>query len=173
MARRDHRKGAISYQFIALPKLILTSGEWQRLTFRGRSLALDLMGQYTGKNNGRLCPGLEAMRRSGWTSKDQIIKAKRELLDCSFAVQTRMGRAPRTAEWLGFTWWRLDWDESMDIKPTSWPYMNFVTIGASQIDPNEGRSKLNGKTVSVVRSTDRYPPKKGLAWSAARTDGTA
>lgn len=159
MAKRSHAKGSISYKFVAVPKLILASPEWQRLSFRGRSLALDLMNQYTGRNNGRLCPGMAVMSRSGWLSKDVLIKAKRELLACSFAIQTRMGHPPRTPEWVGFTWWQLDYQESMDIAPTGWPYMNFMTIEQVLIDPNEGRQKPNGKTHSVVRSTDRWKPK--------------
>lgn len=173
MAKRSHARGSISYEFIALPKLMLDSDEWQRLTFRGRALALDLMRQYTGKNNGRFAPGFEVMRRVGWASKDQLAKARNELLDCSFAIRTRMGHPPRTAEWIGFTWWRLDWHQSMDITPTSWPYMNFVTVESSQIDPNEGRVKLNGETHSVPRSTGRYPPKKAPTSPAARGDRTA
>jgi len=156
MGKRSHAKGSISYQFIAIPKLLIASEEWQRLSFRGRALALDLMNQYTGKNNGRLCPGFEVMRRAGWTSKDQLVKAKRELLSTRFCIQTRMGYPPRTSEWLGFTWWRLDWHESMDVSPTAWPLMNFVDIEQARIDPNEGRKPENGK---------HFP------WSAARTDG--
>lgn len=155
MGKRSHAKGSISYQFIAVPRLLIASQAWKRLPFRARALALDLMGQYTGKNNGRLCPGFEVMRRSGWTSKDQWAKAKRELLDCEFAIQTRMGHPPRTAEWLGFTWWRLDWHESMDVSATAWPFMNMVDIEQARIDPNEGRKPVNGKQ---------------FLWSATRTD---
>lgn len=173
MAKRDHARGSISYEFVALPKPIIRSPEWMRLSLRGRVLAIDLMVQYTGKNNGRLTPSFEVMRRAGWTSKDQLRKARDELLECSFAIRTRMGHPPRTAEWIGFTWWRLDWHASMDIGPDRWPFMNFVTIGSAQIDPNVGREKLNGKTVSVPRSTGRYPPKRAPTSPAVRGDGSA
>lgn len=98
---------------------------------------------------------METMRRAGWRSKDQLVKAKRELLGCSFAIQTRMGHPPRTAEWIGFTWWKLDYHDDMDLTPDGWPYMNFVDIEAARLDPNEGRKRVNGKQIP---------------WSAARTD---
>lgn len=145
MAKDNYRKGAITYNFIALPNRVVASREWQVLPHRARSLAIDLMYQYTGKNNGRLCPGFEVMRRFGWRSKDQVIKAKRELLTTQFCIQTRIGHAPRTAEWLGFTWWKLHWHESMDMSATAWPYMNFIDIEQARIDPNEGRKAVNGR----------------------------
>jgi len=157
MAKDNYRKGAITYKFIALPNQVVSSREWQTLSHRARSFAIDLMNQYTGKNNGRLCPGFEVMRRSGWGSKDQVIKAKRELLTTQFCIQTRIGHAPRTAEWLGFTWWKLDWHESMGVSATAWPYMNFIDIERARIDPNEGRKAVNATQVP---------------WSAGRTDGS-
>lgn len=160
MGKRSHAKGSISYQFIAVPKLLIASLEWQRLSFRGRALALDLMGQYSGKNNGRLCPSFEVMRRAGWTSKDQLVKAKRELLSTRFCIQTRMGHPPRTSEWLGFTWWRLDWHESMDISATGWPLGDFFDLADVRIDPNKARKPANGKQFLSSAARTDTPPKR-------------
>lgn len=172
MAKRDYGGVAIPFEFIPLPKRVLRSTAWRSLSYRGQALALALSSQYTGRNNGRLCPSFEVMKRDhGWTSKDQLIKAKRELLECPFAIRTRKGRAPRTAEWIGMTWWRLDYNATMEVDPASWPYLNFIDLKDARIDPNEGRMKLNGTANSVVRSTDRSTPKKPPTWSAARTDG--
>lgn len=159
MAKRDYRKGAIKYPFIAFPKQVLASSEWRQLSHRGRSLLLDLCGQYTGKNNGRFCPSFEVMKRYGWGSKSNLARAKGELLDTSFVVLTRRGRAPRTAEWVGLTWWQLDYHESMEIAPTEWPYMNFVDLRDALIDPNIGRGKLNGTANSVPHRRGNDPPK--------------
>lgn len=159
MTRTEHRKGDINFPFIAFPKAVLASPDWQGLSFRARALTLDLMGQYTGRNNGRLCPSFEVMRRHGWTSKDQLAKAKAELLACPFAQRTRMGHPPRTAEWLGFTWWKLHWHESMDIGPSGWPYMSF-SLDAAAIDPNEGRDKARRTAVSVPRAAGRWTANK-------------
>ncbi len=172
MAKRDFRKGAIPYDFIAVPRRLPKSVEWRGLSGRSTKLLFDLASQYSGKNNGRLCPSFEVMKRDhGWTSKDQLIKAKQELLECSFVVQTRKGRAPRTAEWVGLTWWKLDYEKSMEIDPGTWPHLNFLNLHDALIDPNEGRKKPNGTAKPVVRSTDRSTPRIPPTRSAARTDG--
>jgi len=163
MGKRDYKKGAIPYSFIAIPKAVITSAEWQRLSFRGRALAMDLAGQYTGKNNGRFCPGFDVMSRVGWASKNTLIGAKRDLLECAFALETRKGHPPRTAAWIGFTWWRLDWHESMDVSRTGWPYLNFIT--ASVANGKKVAQKTSNKTISVVQKLNHEPRKTGLRGS--------
>ena len=104
MAKGNHEKGALPFQFVAMPKAILMSLEWQNLPYAAKSLVMDLMAQYTGKNNGRLCPAFGVMERCGWKSKTTLINAKRALLESSFVVLTRKGHPPHTAEWIGFTY---------------------------------------------------------------------
>lgn len=160
MARSDHRKRAVGYPFIAVPVAVLTSDEWAGMSQRSRVLMLDLAGQYGGRNNGRLCPAFTAMQRSGWTSKDQLRKARDELLETPFAVRTRMGHPPSTPEWVGLTWWKLDWHQSMDIAPTGWPLMAFA-MKQAVIDPNEGRKRPPAKrNLSPARRGDT-PRKTG------------
>lgn len=157
MPRSDYHRGATPYQFVAVPKDVLLSAEWCSLSASARVLALDLMAQYTGKNNGRLCPAFEPMKRVGWRSENTLIRAKRALLECSFAIQTRQGHPPRTTDWIGFTWWKLDWERSMDIGPRDFPYLNFVTV--KRIDPNSGRDALRAKTLSVLPKWQDCPRK--------------
>ena len=153
MAKCDYKKGVYSFPFVAIPKEIIISAEWQNLPNAAKALAIDLMVQYTGKNNGRLCPAFGVMQRCGWKSKTTLVNAKRALLECSFVVLTRKGHPPHTAEWIGFTWWELDYLKSMDIDPKKFPYMNFVKI--ERIDPNPGRGKPQEKSISVVQKSDR------------------
>ena len=126
MAARDYRKGAIPFPFVALPKEVLRSAEFAAMPASAKALMLDLAVQYTGKNNGRLCVSFEVLKRAGWASKHTVMRARDALLECSFVVRTRKGHPPRTPEWAGFTWWKLDWEESMDIGPRGWPYLSFL-----------------------------------------------
>ncbi|HZW20238.1 hypothetical protein [Noviherbaspirillum sp.] len=138
MSKANHRKGMLPFQFVAIPVEIIRSAEWQALPSSAKALAVDLMAQYSGKNNGRLCTSFEVMYRDfGWVSKETLVNAKRALLGCSFVVLTRKGHAPRTAEWIGFTWWKLDYEESMDIDPRRFPYLNFLSL--KRLDPNDER----------------------------------
>lgn len=146
MARSEYRKGGLPFEFVPIPKDVLRSQEWHDLPPNVVVLVLDLALQYTGRNNGRLCPSFEAMQRVGWKSEKTLIRAKHVLLECSFVVHTRKGHLPRTADWVGFTWWRLDWEKSMDIEPRGFPFLNFVTV--DRIDPNPGRAALRNQSAS-------------------------
>ena len=160
MARSRHRKGSIPFAFVAVPMAVLKGNEWRHMSDRARVLMFDLMAQYTGKNNGRLSPSLAAMRERGWTSCDQLAKAKAELLACPFAIETRKGRPPRTGAWVGFTWWPLDWQDSMDIGPTGWPYLDFgAPLADALTGRNDGRDKAKRKTNPTIRHADRWSRK--------------
>jgi hypothetical protein len=158
MAKRDHTKGSLPFEFAALPKAVIRSLEWQSLPHSAKGLAIDLMGQYTGKNNGRLCPSFVVMEQCGWKSKRTLIDARRALLECSFVVLTRKGHAPRTADWIAFTWWPLNHEKSMDVDPRYFPYLNFASM--VRIDPNEGRVKPPKKLDSVVQKLHLEPSNK-------------
>lgn len=160
MARSDYRKGALKFPFVVIPKDILMSAEWHALAPRAKVLVFDLMAQYTGKNNGRLCPSWQAMQRCGWNHEGTLIAAKRALLECSFAVLTRKGHPPRTAEWVGLTWWKLDFDKSMDIDPRNFPFLSFMKVAPS--DPNTGRAELLTETQSDLRKSQDRRQKAAL-----------
>jgi hypothetical protein len=145
MGKRDYKKGSLSFDFIPLPKLIVRSPEWFRLPAGAKALAISLAAQYTGNNNGRLTPSYTAMKNVGWSSKDVLKRARDALLDTSFVIQTRAGKAPRTAEWIAFTWWPLNHHPSMEIDPRRFPHLNFKTIEAARIDPNTGRDRARGE----------------------------
>lgn len=145
MSGSNYRKGALKFDFAPLPRAVLNGAEWCDLPTGARSLAIDLAAQYTGKNNGRLTPAFEVMQRYGWVSKGTLIRAKKALLEASFVVLTRKGHAPRTAEWVGFTWWTLNFEQSMDVDPKYFPYLNFQTVQSARIDPNRGRENATGR----------------------------
>lgn len=140
MGRRDYRKGALPFEFVPIPREVLTMPEYQVLSSSAKVLMLDLAAQYTGKNNGRLCPAWEVMRRTGWVSKGTLQRARDALLQAPFVVLTRKGHPPRTVDWVAFTWWKLDYEKSMDatVDPRLFPYLNFVRL--AQADPNTGRT---------------------------------
>jgi hypothetical protein len=146
------RRGQLPYSFAAIPRDILLLPEYHQLRSSAIKLMLDLLLQYTGKNNGRLCSSFQVMQRSGWTSKETLSHAKAALLETSFTVLTRKGHAPRTAEWLGFTWFPINYHPSMDIEARAFPYLNFLPAPGK--DPNSGRTmKLTMQ--SVPRNSDR------------------
>ncbi len=80
-----------SGSFIAIPHAVLEHANYARLRPRAVKLLLDLYVQYRGTNNGDLCAAWSIMKKRGWSSRDQLQKAKRELLDTGWIVLTRQG----------------------------------------------------------------------------------
>lgn len=161
MSKRDFKKGALPFQFVVLPRAVLESPEYRALPDSARSLLNDLLMQYTGKNNGRLSPSIIVMRRYGWTSSSKLVRAKSALLTCPWVLVTRKGKPPQTAEWVGVTWFKLDYDRDMDVDQKKWPYLNFLTIQACSIDPNQGREKQF--LLSRIRTKEKVSPREPLS----------
>lgn len=158
MAKSDYKRARLPYHFGVVPQEVLRSRGWIDLPPNAVKLAMALVAQYTGKNNGRLCPSVEALSNAGYSmSKRTAIDAKRALLECPWCLLTRQGCAPRTADWVGFTWWKLDYERSMNIGPRDFPYLNFVEMKLA--DPNTGRGPPP-KTLQGVQKLHPTPPKR-------------
>ncbi len=153
MAKRDYRKGQLLYEFLAVPKPLMDTEEFINLPMACKVLAFNVAAQYSGKNNGRLTPSWEVMKQCGWKSKQTLSNAKRRLLECSFVMQTRIGHPPRTTEWWGFTWWKLNWCEGMEVRPEGWPYLNFLVARSVVQKPYQSSPKRAAggtKTVPIA-----------------------
>jgi len=68
-----------------------TSPEYAALSSRAVKALVDIYCQFRGSNNGDLCAAWSIMSRRGWTSKDQLAKSVRELLDRGWIEITRQG----------------------------------------------------------------------------------
>lgn len=77
--------------FVALPHYILASPEWAALPGREMKLLLEIARQYTGKNNGDLAITRSVLAARGWTSQDQVQKARDELVARGWIMVTRQG----------------------------------------------------------------------------------
>ena len=77
--------------FIMVPHRVLECTNYASLSPRAVKLLFDLYGQYKGSNNGDFTLAWSVMKEKGWNSKDQLNKARLELLEKGFIVQTRQG----------------------------------------------------------------------------------
>jgi hypothetical protein len=152
MSRSKRRGGKIPYPFVPFPVDVLRSAEFVGLSDAAKALLFDLVEQYTGGNNGRLTPSWTAMQRRGWGGQHKLIRAKREILATSFCILTRKGKPPQTAEWLGFTWWRLDYQPTMDVNASKWPYLNFLLPKVVQLGSDHRPEKLTSVVPKQHRS---------------------
>lgn len=110
--RNPKRRGIDSSRegggFVALPWSVLDSPAYMALSHPAKALLLEIARQYVKDNNGRLLASIAYLKKRGWTSRDVITRAKRELMDAGLIHETAMGHRPNKASWYAITWYSLD-----------------------------------------------------------------
>ena len=101
---KGHKLG---YTFVALPRPVLDSPNWQRCSGTAIKLLCDLARQYNGHNNGDLCAAMGILRPRGWSSPETVTNAYRELQHYGLIMLTRQGglHAPSL---YALTWCAID-----------------------------------------------------------------
>lgn len=129
MSKRSYQKAKVrgGSQFLALPHSILNHDNFIALSKRGRTMLIDVAVQYNGSNNGDLDMTAKRLRKRGWTSNDQIEKAKCELLEKGWMVLTRQG-GRNMPSLFAITWWSIDaCGGKLDVQPTRTPHHYWKT----------------------------------------------
>lgn len=90
-----------------IPVLALRHPNCVRLTPQALKLLFDLGRQYSGMNNGYLCPAWKLMREVGWKSTETLFLATKELEHYGWIVKTRQGDRNK-ANLYALTWFRID-----------------------------------------------------------------
>ena len=120
--RRDRRRNkgrAESGSFVIVPHAVLEHPNYMTLSARAVKLLMDIYAQYRGKNNGDLCAAFTTMRQRGWRSKDQLQKAKDELLEVGWLIVTRQGGRNMPTLY-AVTFQAIDeCNGKLDVKPTA------------------------------------------------------
>lgn len=117
---RRHPKHGRKPQFLSLPSRMITSDEFAQLSPRAVKLLVDLGAQYNGYNNGDLAMPWSLMSSRGWSSKDQLNKARAELLAAGFILLTSHGNfAHRSPTTYAITWRAIDETKNtVEVAPT-------------------------------------------------------
>jgi hypothetical protein len=89
-----------------------------RLSPHAHKLLIDLGRQYTGKNNGHLCPAWTLMQQVGWKSAETLFYATRELEHYGWIAKTRQG-GRNSANLYRLTWHRIDAREGIELDVAS------------------------------------------------------
>lgn len=78
-------------RFVGIPYNVASSSQFCGLSCYATRLLVDLLHQYTGKNNGQLSACWTLMEKRGWKSRGTLHRAFKELKDKGFVVVTRQG----------------------------------------------------------------------------------
>lgn len=104
--------------FATLPHNVIRSANWQRASGNAIKLAIDLLAQFNGKNNGDLAAPFSTMKKRGWKSSGTLKRAEREALHYGLIEKTRQGGLNR-CNLYAVTWKPIDdCKGKLDVAPT-------------------------------------------------------
>ncbi len=85
------KKGRTEGSYTAWPHACARSENYKTLSAHAKALLLDFLGQFTGYNNGDLCCAFKLLKQHGWRSRTTVEKARMELEQKGWIVQTQQG----------------------------------------------------------------------------------
>lgn len=105
-----------------IPYTLLRHENFRRLSAHGVKLILDLARQYTGFNNGYLCPSWSLMKGHGWHGSQKLNEALRECEHYRLLVRTQQGWLNKP-NLVALTWRRIDEKQGhpLMVRPTLKP----------------------------------------------------
>lgn len=152
MARRKERAAKHGGgSFFAIPRVMVKSDSFARLSPHALKLLFDLLAGYTGFNNGDLSAAWKLMSARGWRSRDTLNKALRELLDGGWIVKTRQGGLHRCSLY-AVTFFVID-----DVRDKS-GYSKFDTGVSPTSSPPGGWFRDAPNTVAVTQEASKKKP---------------
>lgn len=120
MARTRHRRET-KERYVGIPRRVLQTAHYFSLSFKAKTLLLELAYQYNGHNNGDLTCAFTILRERGWKSRSTIDLARRELEAVGYIEQTRQG-GKHKCNLYALTWRPIDHcDGKLDVSPTTTP----------------------------------------------------
>lgn len=117
--------------FLLLPHDVINHENFFGLSPRATKLLIQIAGQYKGTNNGDLATTWKLMSVLGWCSKDQLYKAREELLVKGWIVLTRQGRRPNIPSLFAITWQPIDECQGKLERPTTRKALGYWKTGVN------------------------------------------
>jgi len=141
--RKRERGRASSDRFVGIPYLVLKSSSFINLRPRAVKLMLDVALQYNGRNNGDFTVAWGFMETRGWSSKDTLSNAIRDLVDADLILKTRTGRFMNPGarcDLYAITWQPIDEcpGKDLEVGPTSTPPRKFSLEPCKHPSPKTG-----------------------------------
>jgi len=142
--RKAASSRAVTYKgYFLIPDVMLTHPDFTALSGSAVKMLCALGAQYNGYNNGDLCVSLKIMKRYGWKSNNGITRAKRELIERSWIMQTKQGGLGIGPDLFAITWQPIDECKGkLDVRPTEKPPRSLKERGAHESRANDADQLL-------------------------------
>jgi hypothetical protein len=142
---KNNRRGSKERRFAAIPHDVLDNPDFLRLPNRARSLLLDVVYQFNGRNNGDLTVAFGFMSKRGWRSKETLSKAVGDLVSAHLIVKTRQGRFQNpgaSCDLYALTWKPIDAcpGKNLELEPSPTPPRQFSLERFKNPSPETGLS---------------------------------
>lgn len=105
--RAKHTGRGLGPTFVMLRHDMVRSRAWHALSGNAIKLAIFLVNQYNGKNNGDFSMAKVDLLAGGWLSQTTAIRARHELEKAGFIITTRHGYR-RVCSLYAVTWLPID-----------------------------------------------------------------
>jgi len=110
----------------AIPKHVMDSDDYIKLSGNAVKLLMEAARQYNMRNNGKLCLPWSQLKERGWRSQSTLNNAKKELLANSLLYVSKYGgfkHGKGTVTYYALSWHKVDEINGfiMDINSTNKP----------------------------------------------------
>ena len=106
---QNNGSNAITYTgFFLFPGPMLNHEDFIALSGKALKLLVDIGAQYNGRNNGDLQCARSVMRSRGWKSNDTLERAKKELIERSWIIESKKGGFNIGPSLYAITWQPID-----------------------------------------------------------------
>lgn len=126
----SHFKHKNKGRFAGIPHSVMEHPDYYNLSGNAIKLLLEIVMQYNGANNGKLCAVFSQLNKRGWKSQGTLDRAKKELLRANLITITKIcmfGQNGKAPLYFAITWQNVDEIKgfTMDIEPTKTPLRAF------------------------------------------------
>ncbi len=146
MAAQKNKSSLPTKSFAGIPRIVMESESYKKLSGNAVKLLLALAYQYRGNNNGDLTTAFSIMHEKfGFTARSVVKKAEMQLLDRNLIIQTRTPMFMNPGGQCGLyalTWQPIDecQGKGLEIKPTTTAIRKF----AMEKNKKPGSDSLHG-----------------------------
>lgn len=115
MAKMKRQLETPTGSYSALPHSVLDSVAFTGASHPAKALLLELVRQLNGRNNGHLQLSTQWLATREWTSRDVILRARRQLVERGLILQTKQGGLNGGASQYLVTWLAVSNFVGLDI----------------------------------------------------------